>query len=139
MALKNAHVIEDWNTGLNSTGVEWIENRHWLVVSKIPDKWLPEEGKEMLMECGGLDYKGSIFVNGKEVGGFDNAFIPYTFDITGYLSDTDNTIVFVFECPPSYLGQIGYTYLSEGLKPRFNYGWDWIRVSYRRAFGMMCT
>ena len=126
MALKNAYLIEDWNIGLNSMGIEWIENRHWLITSRVPDEWIPEDGKKMFLECGGLDYKGSIFVNGKEVGRFDNAFIPYTFDITGYLSDTNNTIVFVFECPPSYLGQIGYTSQVKDWKPRYNYGWDWI-------------
>lgn len=126
MALKNARIIEDWNIGLNSTEIEWIENRHWLIASRVPDEWIPGEGKMVLLECGGLDYKGAVFVNGKEIGGFDNAFIPYTFDITEHLSDSNNTIVFVFECPPGYLGQIGYTSRVNDWKPRFNYGWDWM-------------
>lgn len=126
MALKNASIIEDWNVGLNSKNIEWIENRHWLITSRIPDEWIPEEGKKMLLECEGLDYKGVVLVNGKEAGRFDNAFIPYTFDITENLNDNNNTIVFAFECPPNYLGQIGYTSQIRDWKPRFNYGWDWI-------------
>lgn len=126
MALKNASIIEDWNIGLNSKDIEWIENRHWLIASKIPDEWIPEEGKKMLLECGGLDYIGVVLVNGKETGRFDNAFIPYTFDITENLNDNNNTIVFAFECPPNYLGQIGYTSQIRDWKPRFNYGWDWM-------------
>jgi len=72
MALKNASIIEDWNIGLNSKDIEWIENRHWLIASRIPDAWIAEEGNQILLECRGLDYKGIILVNGKETGRFDN-------------------------------------------------------------------
>lgn len=127
MALKNASEIEDWNIGLNSKDIEWIENRDWLVGSIIPDAWTTErKDKQFLLTCKGLDYKGMIFVNGKEAGRFNNAFIPYTFDITDKLTDKNNSLVIVFECPPSYLGQIGYTSQIKDWKPRFNYGWDWI-------------
>lgn len=126
MALKNALVIEDWNIGLNSKDIEWIENRHWLITTRIPDTWIADKKKQVILECKGLDYKGFVYVNGKEIGQFDNAFIPYTFDITENLKERNNSIVFVFECPPAYLGQIGYTSQVKDWKPRFNYGWDWV-------------
>ena len=126
MALKNALVIEDWNIGLNSKDIEWIENRHWLITTRIPDTWIADKEKQVILECKGLDYKGYVYVNGKEIGQFDNAFIPYTFDITENLKGRNNSIVFVFECPPAYLGQIGYTSQVKDWKPRFNYGWDWV-------------
>ena len=43
-ALKKADVIEDWNIGVNSQNIEWIENREWLVVTKLPDNIKIKEG-----------------------------------------------------------------------------------------------
>jgi len=126
MALKNAGIIEDWNIGLNCNKIEWIENRHWLIAGRIPDSWVADEHSKTILECKGLDYKGLVMVNGKEAGRFENAFIPYTFDISSFLKKSNNTIVFVFECPPKNLAQIGWTSLIKDWKPRFNFGWDWI-------------
>ena len=124
-ALKDAGFIEDWNIGNNYINMEWIENRHWIFVTRIPDEWIKKESKTIL-KCLGLDDNGVILVNGKEAGNFNNAFIPYRFDITPYLKDKNNTIAIVFKCPPSYLGQIGYTSKIKDWKPRFYYGWDWV-------------
>ena len=80
----------------------------------------------MVLTCHGLDDNGVIIVNGKEAGTFNNAFIPYEFDITPFLIAENNTLAIVFKCPPAYLGQIGYTSKIKDWKPRFYYGWDWI-------------
>lgn len=126
MALKNAGIIEDWNVGLNSNKIEWIENRHWLIAGRIPDSWLSGKQEKTILECKGLDYKGTLMVNGKEAGKFENAFLPYSFDISGFLKESNNTVVFVFECPPENLAQIGWTSQVKDWKPRFNFGWDWV-------------
>ncbi len=124
-ALKDQNIIPDWNMGLNSVKQEWVENRHWLITSRIPDEWVAQKD-DCILHCKGLDYEGLVYVNGEEVGRFDNAFIPWSFDIAPFLKEKDNTLVFVFESPPKYLGQIGYTSLITDWKPRFNYGWDWV-------------
>ncbi len=125
-ALKRAGIIDDWNIGLNSSSSEWIENRHWLIAVKIPDDWLPGNDENLILHCNGLDHKGILKINGQETGRFENAFIPYTFDIKPYLKEKNNTIVFVFECSPENLAQIGFTSKITDWKPRFYYGWDWI-------------
>ena len=125
-ALKDAGIIEDWNIGLNSYKIEWIENRHWLVTATIPDEWLAKEGESLYLECMGLDYKGIVMVNGKEAGRFENAFLPCSFLMTPYLKEKNNKVAFVFECPPENLAQIGWTSQIKEWKPRFNYGWDWM-------------
>ncbi|MGQ8335822.1 glycoside hydrolase family 2 protein [Sunxiuqinia sp. A32] len=125
-ALKDAGIIPDWNVGLNYTASEWVENRHWLFCAKIPDEWVPENKENVAVQCLGLDYKGYLMLNGKEVGYFNNAFIPYNFNIGEFLKETNNTLVFVFECPPENLAQIGWTSKIKDWKPRFNYGWDWV-------------
>ena len=124
-ALKDKGIIPDWNIGLNSTDIEWIENRHWIFAAQIPDQWISRD-KKFLLHCKGLDDNGIIMINGKEAGKFNNAFIPCQFDITDYLEDKNNTLAIIFKCPPAYLGQIGYTSKIKDWKPRFYYGWDWI-------------
>ena len=124
-ALKDIGIITDWNIGTNSTLSEWIENRHWLFVTRIPDHYL-KGGNEFILHCSGLDQKGLIYVNGKEAGTFNNAFIPYDFDLTPFLRESHNTLTIVFECSPSYLGHSCRTSKIKDWKPRFYYGWDWM-------------
>ena len=38
-ALLNAGLLPDWNTGLNSLQCEWVENRHWVFETTLPDDW----------------------------------------------------------------------------------------------------
>ncbi len=124
-ALRNQNIVPDWNIGLNYTQLEWIENRHWIIASRLPDE-LIENNERLILLCKGLDYQGTLYVNGKEAGFFNNAFIPWSFDIGPFLQTKNNTLAFVFECPPGYLGQIGYTSKITDWKPRFYYGWDWV-------------
>jgi beta-mannosidase len=124
-ALKDMNIVPDWNIGLNFTEMEWIESRHWLIAANIPDEWVAEKD-DLVLNCKGLDHQGILFVNGQEAGRFNNAYHPYSFDIGSFLKEKGNTVVFVFECSPTYLGQIGYTSQIREWKPRFYYGWDWV-------------
>ncbi len=125
-ALKKAGIVPDWNMGVKYNASEWVENRHWLYVTEIPDEWVSANNENIVLRCHGLDYKGIVMVNGKEAGQFNNAFIPYDFEIGKFLKETNNTLVFLFECPPENLAQIGWTSKITDWKPRFNYGWDWV-------------
>lgn len=125
-ALLAEGIIPDWNVGLNTTASEWVENRHWLFVSSIPNNMLPENGEELILHGNGLDYNGILMINDKEAGQFSNTFLPHKFNITPFLKEKDNKISFVFLSPPRYLGQIGFTSKIKDWKPRFNYGWDWM-------------
>ncbi|SHI79901.1 beta-mannosidase [Tangfeifania diversioriginum] len=124
-ALKAQGIVPDWNIGLNFTKLEWIENRHWIIATSIPDDWVTEKDN-CILHCKGLDHQGILFINGQEAGRFNNAFIPWSFDISPFLKEKNNTLAFVFKCPPNYLGQIGYTSQTTDWKPRFYYGWDWV-------------
>ena len=124
-ALKDAGAIADWNIGDNFLGIEWIEHRHWIFCTRVPDEWI-KKGSSVRLRCLGLDDNGIVLVNGKDVGRFNNTFLPYSFDITPFLKESKNTLAIVFECPPNFLGQICYTSKIKEWKPRFSYGWDWI-------------
>lgn len=124
-ALKDAGIIPDWNIGLNSTLCEWVENRNWIFVTHLPDEWVTGNS-QIRLHCKGLDDKGTVLVNGKVAGTFDNALVPWDFKLTGLLKPSGNTLAIVFDMPPRYLGQINWTSRIKDWKPRFYYGWDWI-------------
>ncbi len=123
-ALRRAGELPDWNVGLNARLCEWVENRHWIYQAEIPEAWL-QEGTRFRLRCLGLDYAGRVMLNGKDVGTFKGSFTPYTFDLTFYLQPGRNVLQIIFEAPPRWLGQLGYTSQMTEWKPRFNYTWDW--------------
>jgi len=123
-ALLDAGLIRDWNEGLWSRECEWVENRHWVYQTTIPTTALPEGHKARLV-CEGLDYGGSVFVDGRHIGDFKGTFVPHVFDISESVRSGGKLLQILFECPPRWLGQIGHTSAMREWKERFNYGWDW--------------
>lgn len=123
-ALLDAGQLPDWAIGLNAAQCEWVENRHWVYEAVIPDGFLTD-GATVRLRCLGLDGNGVIRLNGKELLAFDNSFLPYVVDLTPHLRSSGNRLQIVFECPPRWLGQFGYTSRMTEWKTRFNYHWDW--------------
>ncbi len=123
-ALLDAGVLPDWNIGLNAKLCEWVENRHWIYEAELPDI-LFAKGETFRLKFKGLDHSGWIFLNDKEISRFNNAHIHYSFDITDALSESNNILKIVFDCPPRWLGQFGYTSEIKDWKPRWYYFWDW--------------
>jgi beta-mannosidase len=124
IALLKAGVIEDWNHGLNARHGEWVENRQWVYQATLPDKWF-SPGRQVRLRCLGLDYAGSICLNGRCVQEFTGSLIPHVVDLTPHLRPNDNIVQIAFLPPPRWLGQFGYTSRMKEWKPRFNYTWDW--------------
>ena len=125
LALLNAGLIPDWNVGLNARDCQWIENEDWVYQTVIPDQWL-KSGKQFRLHCEGLDYRGGVFLNGTLVAGFEGSFHPWDFDLGPHLKAAGNVLEILFQPPPRWLGQLGYTSRMKQWKPRFNYGWDWV-------------
>lgn len=124
-SLKEAGLLPDWNVGVNHRDCEWIENRHWIYELVIPEGII-KPGKSYRLRCMGLDYKGFITLNGKEVSEFCGTHVPYTFNLTPFLDGERNILRVIFDLSPRWLGQIGYTCNVKEWKVRFNYTWDWI-------------
>jgi beta-mannosidase len=123
-ALRLAGCLPDWNMGENARNCEWVENRHWIYAAAIPDSWV-RAGKRQRLVCEGLDYCGEILLNGETLYRFSNSYIPHRVDLAGRLRERENILQIVFECPPRWLGQFGYTSRMTEWKPRYNYTWDW--------------
>ena len=124
-ALREAGVIPDWNLGMNYRLCEWVENRHWIYETTLPDEWFAD-GRRFRLNCQGLDYRGTVLVNGRTAGEFVGTHVPHVFDITRFIKDGANRLAIVFECAPRWLGQFGLTSQMTEWKPRFNYSWDWV-------------
>lgn len=124
-ALKNGLILKDWNIGLNHRDCEWVENLNWIFSTQIPNEWVKDK-KVVRLVCRGLDDNGVVLVNGKEAGQFNNAFIPYSFDISALLQGTNNILEIIFGLPPRYIGSPSYTSKIKDWKPRFYYSWDWM-------------
>lgn len=124
-ALRKAGVLPDWHVGLQARDCEWVEHREWMFTAQLPDDWF-RSGRRFVLHCGGLDGNGLVVFNKQPVGTFDNAFIPYAFDLTSHVRTTGNELHLIFRLPPQWLGQIGYTSRMKDWKPRFNYTWDWM-------------
>ena len=123
-ALREAGVIPDWNIGLDARLSEWVENRHWVFETALPDAWL-KDGSRFRLNCLGLDYCGGVFVNGEQAGEFVGTHVPHVFDLSRLLKPSGNLLQIVFTDLPRWLGQFGYTSRYTEWKERFNYTWDW--------------
>lgn len=123
-ALREHGLLPDWNVGLNARQCEWVENRHWIFETEVPQDWL-RAGKTVRLRCEGLDYCGWVFLNASEAGSFRGSFVPHVFDLTSLVADGRNVLRIVFDHPPRWLGQFGYTSRMTEWKTRFNYTWDW--------------
>jgi len=129
-ALRDAGYLPDWNIGVNYRQCEWVEHRHWMYRANIPDSWVSQITgfqSEVIytLECLGLDYAGWVFLNGEQAGEFKGTHIPHSFRLDPYIKDSGNILEIVFDQPPRWLGQFGYTSRMTEWKPRFNYTWDW--------------
>ena len=124
-SLLNAGILPDWNSGLNARLCEWVENRHWIYSVHLPDEWF-QSGKTYRLSAAGLDDRGWVYLNGKEIGTFKTTHLPYLFDLTDHLQPAGNLLQIIFDCPPRWLGQFGYTSKMTDWKPRFYYTWDWV-------------
>lgn len=124
-ALLEANVIPDWNIGNRAWACEWVENRHWVYETVLPDSWLPAD-KTVRLRCQGLDHSGWVFLDGAEVGTFRGSHLPHVFDLTRAVRSGSGILKIAFDLPPRWLGEIGRTSEMTEFKTRFNYTWDWV-------------
>ncbi len=124
-ALRQAGLLPDWHVSGNSRLCEWVEHRHWIFRTSLPDDWLRGAGRFEL-HCEGLDYSGWVLLNGRAAGEFKGTHVPHVFDLTPLRRAENNVLEIVFDLPPRWLGQLGRTSQMTEWKPRFNYTWDWV-------------
>lgn len=120
--LRRAGLLPDWHNGLNARAVEWVEHRHWMF-----ETVLPEMAEAPVLVAESLDYAGWVLVNRRLAGTFRGPHLPVEMDLATAWGDESGPrrLAIVFGVPPEVHGQVGYTSETRELKPRFNYSWDW--------------
>ncbi len=64
----------------------------------VPGEW---EGRRILLHFGAVDYKATVWVNGRLAGEHEGGHTPFHFDITPLLNGGTNTLTVRVEDPPS--------------------------------------
>ncbi len=123
-ALRDAGILPDWNTKLNSFKCEWVDHRDWIFKVEIPEAHL--DSPHRVLRCLGLDGYGLVVFNGCEVGSFRNGYIPHAFDLSGIALRETNALEIVFSDLPRFNGTPNISSKIRDLKARFNYAWDWM-------------
>ncbi len=77
-------------SGINDKGIHEVI---WYARSfTVPSAWLKND-QEILLHFGAVDYRSSIWVNGREVGHNQGGHVPFSFDISPYLTKGKNRLV----------------------------------------------
>jgi len=120
--LRGAGILPDWHAGLNSRAVEWVEHRHWMFETELPELTEPP-----VFFAESLDYAGWILVDRRIAGTFRGPHLPVEIALASAWGTEKGPrrLAIVFGTPPEVHGQVGYTSETRELKPRFNYSWDW--------------
>lgn len=64
----------------------------------VPADWT---GRRVLLRFGAVDYRASVWVNGKLAGGHEGGHTPFHFDVTALLQPGANTVTVRAEDPPT--------------------------------------
>ncbi|MCM3440355.1 glycoside hydrolase family 2 protein [Metabacillus halosaccharovorans] len=81
-------------SGINdSTFHDWVWYRREFT---IPDSM---NGKQIILHFGAVDYRAMVFINGNLVGSHEGGHTSFSFDITNYLQDGNQTLVVRVEDP----------------------------------------
>jgi beta-mannosidase len=123
----------------NIKKLSWMHGVNWEYRAVLPN--VPADKKCRLV-FEGIDTLSTVALNGEVLGKTDNMHRTYEFDLTGRLTENQNTVTVLIECPVRYAeGQ----FKTSGFKasenqchgnPRFYYpyvrkaaysaGWDWL-------------
>lgn len=117
-------IIKDPYYEDNALKCEWVENKWWQYQKSF---CVPEaiKGKKAVLVFKGIDYKASIYFNGKKLGDHENMFTAVKYDITDIIKfHGENVLDVSIENVPEDQPQIGYTSKSKHQKSRFGYSWD---------------
>ncbi len=121
-ALRDREMLPDWNVGRNARLCEWVENRHWMFSCEVT---LPADGvHELVLE--GVDHSGWVCWDSSIVAEFRGSHCRHVIALPAGQPGETHRLALVFDLPPRWLGQFGWTSRQSVGKPRFYYTWDWM-------------
>ena len=91
IAMQKKGIVDDLNYGVNYLKSRWVAEQYWQYYREF-DVSEDVVSKSVKLKFDRLDYSARIFLNGKLIGSYNNAFIPCVIDVTGKLKKGKNTI-----------------------------------------------
>lgn len=95
-ALREAGCTPDPEKGMNALDCEWISLRRWTYSTTFDAP--SEDDERALLEFGRVFGRGSLFLNGEELGTFESG--AFRFDLTGVLRQGSNALSVRFVSAP---------------------------------------
>jgi beta-mannosidase len=136
--LLQAGKIPDPFDGENNGKVQWVAEKNWIFQRTFEaPKDLPAK-QHVELVCHGLDTLATVWLNGQQIGGADNMFRTWTFDIKAHLREGTNDLRIRFDTLAPYVETQRKAYKERfGVdlhNPRswvrkgpYMWGWDWCR------------
>ena len=126
-------LIEDPFYSDNESRMNWISECDWIYQTKF--NFNVETNNNINLVFEGLDTICEIYLNGTKLGGSDNMFITYRYNVRDILKESNNILKLIIKSPVRYASQqeIKYGKLPVALnssrvhirKAQYSFGWDW--------------
>jgi len=130
--LKN-RIIDDPFYSDNELKMDWIPECDWLYQTKFDFKGSIKNNIDLVFE--GLDTISEIYLNNIRLGGTDNMFVQYRYNVKNILKAQANELKVLFKSPTRYAAdeEKKYGKLPVALnstrvyirKAQYSFGWDW--------------
>jgi beta-mannosidase len=131
--LLNNKLIDDPFYSDNELKIGWISDCDWVYQSKFDFSGDTKNNVDLVFE--GLDTICEIYLNEIKLGGADNMFLTYKYNVKNILRPANNTLKIAMKSPTRYASQQEKKYgkLPVALnstrvyirKAQYSFGWDW--------------
>ena len=98
--LLNNKLIEDPFYADNELRIKWVSECDWAYQTQFDFNRSVSKNYDLVFE--GLDTVCEIYLNDVKLGGTDNMFITYKYNIKDILKSTDNTLKVIIKSPVNY-------------------------------------
>lgn len=131
--LLNHKIIDDPFYSDNELRLSWIPECDWLYQTKFDFKGSLKNNVDLVFE--GLDTISEIYLNEVKLGGTDNMFVKYRYNVKNILKVTGNELKVLLKSPVKYAedeekkyGKLPVALNSTRVyirKAQYSFGWDW--------------
>jgi beta-mannosidase len=131
--LLNHKIIDDPFYSDNELRIDWIPECDWLYQTKFDFNGNSNNNVDLVFE--GLDTISEIYLNDIRLGGTDNMFVKYRYNVKSILKTKGNELKVLFKSPTRYAadeenkyGKLPVALNSSRVyirKAQYSFGWDW--------------
>ncbi|GAB7345318.1 hypothetical protein MBLNU457_3673t1 [Dothideomycetes sp. NU457] len=131
--------IEDPFLSFNELKCEWVGEKSWTYMTKLPAAPARKQGRKTVLAFDGLDTFANVKLNGETILRSDNMWIPHRVDITNHLNERSENVLEIDFAPALFEARkikdahpehrwVGFNGDMARLavrKAQYHWGWDW--------------